>query len=68
MAFSAIVSLQKDLFLKVNVTLSDSVVYNPKEVILYEIYHLKSIKFKFSYLPSFIYRMPTVCSAFCQVL
>lgn len=46
MAFSATVSLQKDLFLKVNITLSDSVVYNPKEVILYEIYNLKSISFK----------------------
>lgn len=64
--FSVIVSLKKDLFLKIDITLNESVVFKTKEISVYETCNLKSTKF--TLLLTIVYRMPTVCSGLCQVL
>lgn len=64
--FSAIVSLKKDLFLKTDITLKESVVFNTKEISVYETCNLKSTRFEL--LLTIVYRMPTVCLGLCQVL
>lgn len=49
--FSIVESQVGFVSLKVNITPNDSVVFNPKEIVRYETYNLKSINFEFGYSP-----------------